>query len=274
MRPTLVFQGQTVAPAIFEQRVLRSAAALQAAGVGSGDVVALMMHNSPEALELTVATRRLGAQWCPINWHYKTDEVQYILSDCSARIFVADASLLAGLPGLQPGATRVYSARGQAAGPLAWEAVRDATAPISTDPAAPRGPMLYTSGTTGRPKGIVRAPSTPEQALRAAEVRNLAYGFGPGMRALINAPMYHSAPNSYAVGVAQEGGTLYMEDRFDAERTLALIAEHRLTHAYLVPTMYVRMLALPAAVRSTYDLRSMQFVASPAAPVRPRSSAR
>ena len=93
------------------------------------------------------------------------------------------------------------------------------------------------------------------------------------MRALLNAPLYHSAPNYYALGIALENGKFFIEERFDAERTLQLIQEHRLTHAYLVPTMYVRMLACrPRCAR--YDLSSMRFVAPPADPARRRSNAR
>jgi long-chain acyl-CoA synthetase len=89
------------------------------------------------------------------------------------------------------------------------------------------------------------------------------------MRALLSAPWYHSAPNSYALGIAQEDGLLVIEDRFDAERTLQLIEQYRLTHAYLVPTMYARLLALPQEVRSRYDLRSMRFVSSTGSPCAP-----
>jgi long-chain acyl-CoA synthetase len=269
MQATIVFKGQTVPPALFDERCRRAAAVLQAAGVKDGDVVALMQRNSPEALELIIATRRLGAQWCPVNWHFKTDEVQYILGNSAARVFIADADLLATLDGLQTGGLTVFTTRGSHPAAAAWEALRDATLPIDTPPAAPRGAMFYTSGTTGRPKGIVRQPSTPAQVAAGTALRALAYGIEPGMRALVNAPMYHSAPNSYALGVAQEGGTLFIEERFDAERTLQLIAQHRLTHAYLVPTMYVRMLALPAEVRARYDLSSMRMVASTGSPCPP-----
>jgi long-chain acyl-CoA synthetase len=268
MRPTIVYQGATITPDTFEQRWRHSAAVLHAAAVGDGDVVALMMRNSPEALELLVAVRHLGAQWCPVNWHFKTDEVQYILRDCGARVFIADADLLAGLTGLDSAGLQVFATRGMSTAP-SWEALRDATRAPAPPPAAPRGAMFYTSGTTGRPKGIVRAPSTPEQMQRALEVRQASYGFEPGMRALISAPMYHSAPNAYALGAAQDGGTLYIEPRFDAERTLQLIHQHRISHAYLVPTMYVRMLALPAEVRARYDLGSMRFVASTGSPCPP-----
>lgn len=262
MQPTIVFHGATTPGAEFESRWRRSAAALAQAGIGNGDVVALMMRNSPEALELIVAARHLGAQWCPVNWHFKTDEVQYILANSGARLFIADAPLLAGLHGLQAGEVPVFDT-------AAWCARREGLAPLTAPPAPPRGAMFSTSGTTGRPKGILRHPATPEQAQASLALRGLAYGIEPGMRALLNAPMYHSAPNSYALGVAQVDGTLYLDERFDAERTLQLIHEHRITHAYLVPTMYVRMLALPAAVRARYDLSSMRMVASTGSPCPP-----
>ncbi len=294
MRPTIVFKGETLAPEAFEQRCMRSAAALQAAGVGDGDVVALLMHNSPQAMELMVAARHLGAQWCPVNWHFLADELQHILDDSGAKVLIADAALLAALPGLRPGSRTgwqsgsqtgsrtgshtgsqtgsawLWSIRGSASGVPAWEPQRDATPPITTADAPPRGAMFYTSGTTGRPKGIVRQPMAAALAPAALEMRRMAYGTEPGMRALLNAPWYHSAPNSYALGIAQDEGTLFIEERFDAERTLQLIHEQRLTHAYLVPTMYVRLLALPPEVRAKYNLRSMRFVCSTGSPCPPQ----
>ena len=269
MRPTIVFEEQVLLPDEFERRVLRSAAALRAAGIGEGDVVAMLMRNCPEAIEIMVATRHLGAQWCPINWHFKTDEVRFILADSGARLLIADAALLSALHGLDLARAAPWTIRGSLPSVPQWEPRRDAIAPFGGPPAAPRGAMFYTSGTTGRPKGIVRQPMTPAQAQAASAMRQAAYGVESPMRALLNAPWYHSAPNSYALGVALDGGTLYIEERFDAERTLRLIDRHRLTHAYLVPTMYVRMLALPAEVRARYDLGSMRFVSSTGSPCPP-----
>lgn len=269
MRPTLHFRGETLQPDVFEQRWRQSAAALQAQGVGPGDVVALMLRNRPEALELTLAVRHLGAQWCPVNWHFKAEEVQYILHNSGAKALIADASLWAGLGNVDTGAARVWTVHGTAANSTAWEPLRDASAPITTPAAPARGAMFYTSGTTGRPKGIVRAAMTPAQAQASNDLRRVAYGIEPGMRALLNAPMYHSAPNSYALGVAQVDGELFLEERFDAERTLQLIDQHRITHAYLVPTLYVRLLALPAEVRARYDLSSVRMVASTGSPCPP-----
>jgi len=284
MRPTVVFEGRTTTPDQFEQRWRRSAAALRALGVGEGDVVALLLHNSPLALELMVATRHLGALWCPLNWHFKAEEVHYILVNSGARVLIAEAALLAPLAAtvapLQATGLQVHSADGDAtddaspegaaaAAANTWESLRDAHAPLASPAAPPRGAMFYTSGTTGRPKGIARQAMTPAQLVAATALRRLAYGSEPGMRGLLSAPWYHSAPNSYALGAAQDEGTLFIERRFDAERTLQLIHEHRLTHAYLVPTMYVRLLALPPEVRARYDVSSMRMVASTGSPCPP-----
>jgi len=276
MTPTIVFQDQVTAPAVFRERVLRAAQVLQSAGVGEGDVVALLMRNSPQMLELMLATRWLGAMWCPINWHFRTEEVQYILDDSGARVWVADADLLQKLTGVRHAsiATFVFDAVGSA--PQAdgsalrnWAQARDAVPQYTAPARSPRGPMLYTSGTTGRPKGIRRAPASAEQVALGQQVLRQVLGFVPGMRALVNAPIYHSAPNSFCIGVALENAELYIEPRFDAERTLHLIERHRITHAYLVPTMYVRLLALPEAVRSAYDLGSIRFVSSTGSPCAP-----
>ena len=267
----LVFDDERTSASDFGARVQRAVGALRALGVSDGDVVALMLHNGPAALELMLACRWLGAAWCPVNWHFKADELGYILRDCQARLFVAEAPLLDELAAaLAPGLQVLAAGREPSTRWPRWESLRDAAAP-NTEPAhPPRGAMLYTSGTTGRPKGIKRAPATPEQAVRALARSRHVYGFEPGMRALLSAPLYHSAPNSYAIVAAQtEGAMLVLERRFDPERTLALIERHRLTHAYLVPTMYVRLLRLPDAVKKRHDLSSMRFVGSTGSPCAP-----
>ena len=271
MKPTIEFQGQRLSADAYFERYQRSASALRALGVGPGDVVAMMMKNSPLLLELMLATRWIGALWCPINWHFKTDEVQYILSNSGAKVLVADAALLRGLAGLQLTGVSTFVARSESsvAGLPSWEATRDAVAPLEEAAQAPRGAMFYTSGTTGRPKGIRRAAADAAQAAAGVTVLRHVLGFEPGMRALVSAPMYHSAPNSYAIGAAGEDAHLFIEERFDAEATLRLIDQHRITHAYLVPTMYVRLLHLSAGVKKRYDLSSMRFVGSTGSPCAP-----
>ena len=272
MKPTILFEGQTFAAGPYFERVQRAAGALQRLGIRDGDTVALMMRNSPTVLELMLACRWLGIVWCPINWHFKHDELRYILDDCGARLFIADAPLLHELHGAVPaGMPAIQALAPGNDGPWPhWEALRDAAPPCTDPQHTPRGPMLYTSGTTGRPKGIRRNAATPEQVARTVEKSRLCYGIEPGMRALLNAPMYHSAPNAYAVAVTQiENSTLLLEQRFDAERTLQLIQQHRLTHAYLVPTLYVRLLRLPDAVKRRYDVSSIRHVSSTGSPCPP-----
>jgi len=270
MALSLIHHGATIDAAAFEQGVLRAASALKALGIGDADTVALMMRNSPTVLELMLALRWLGATWCPINWHFRHDELRYILDDSGARLFVADVGLLRDLhDAVPPGMTAIAAGAADARWPH-WESLRDAAPPCSDAARTPRGPMLYTSGTTGRPKGIRRQAPTPEQIQRTLERTRLSYGVTPGMRALLNAPMYHSAPNAYAVAVSQApDATLLLEQRFDAERTLQLIERHRLTHAYLVPTLYVRLLRLPDDVKRRYDLSSMRHVSSTGSPCAP-----
>ena len=274
MKPTLIYEGRTIERDALFDRVLRAASALQALGITAADTVALMLRNTPTVIELMLATRWLGATWCPINWHFKHDELQYILGDCGAKLFIAEAALLHELHGaVPPGVMAIFG--GGTTAPVdarwpQWDALRDAAAPCADPAGAPRGPMLYTSGTTGRPKGIRRNAPSAAQVARTLDRSRLCYGLEPGMRALLNAPIYHSAPNGYVVGVSQmPDATLLLEQRFDAERTLQLIEQYRLTHAYLVPTLYVRLLRLPDDVKRKYDVGSMRHVSSTGSPCPP-----
>ncbi len=250
----LAFGGQFVPRAELESRAARAARALVQRGVGEGDVVAAMLFNRPEWLELMLACRRLGAYWCPINWHYKADEVRHILADSGAKLLVAE-------PGL-------YEDEGE--GVIHdWASLREGQAPWDGPERPPRAGMFYTSGTTGRPKGVRRGTASPAHVPLAAQNWKIALGFEPGARALLSAPLYHSAPNSYGLQAILHDATLWLEPKFDAEGTLALIASERITHAYLVPTMFARMLKLPAQVRERYDVSSMRFVISMGSPCAP-----
>ena len=257
MTARVLFHEAAIAPAAMEEAVLRGASGLERLGVRQGDVVCILLHNSPAFLEVKLAARLLGAYWCPINWHYKAEEAGWILRDSGASVLVTDPALRSqAAAGIPPELPVVADWSGFVEREAAWRG----------EARAPGALMPYTSGTTGRAKGVRRFPQTPEQIARLQQGFAQVLGIQAGMRALHPAPLYHSAPSGYAVQAALHGELLVLEERFDAERALALIERHRLTHAYLVPTMYVRLLRLPESARKKYDLSSIRFVASTGSP--------
>jgi len=289
MPGTLLFDEREIGRSAFEDALLRAASGLERLGVAEGDVVAIMLRNEPAFLVAAFAASRLGAYSCPLNWHYKAEEARWILADSGAKVLVAHADLLPQIEGAVPAGVELVTvapepatiaAYGIAAerarvppGMREWSAWLAALPPWSGAPRTPRWNMPYTSGTTGRPKGVRRLPPPPEELARmaelASEARYKGFGIEPGMRGLLPGPLYHSAPNVYAIQSLQFGSLLALEPRFDPERTLALIERHRLTHAYLVPTMFVRMLKLPEAVKRRYDLSSLRFVSMTGSPCPP-----
>jgi long-chain acyl-CoA synthetase len=282
MKPSVRFDETTQDGDAFFAGYMRTATALRDAGLGTGEVVAVMLRNEPVLLELMLAARWIGARWCPINWHFKAAEVRHILVDSEAKLLVVHADLLAQIEGAIPASVRVFvvepepftrhafglaDAWPRPTRPVeGWAPFRDAARGAPPEAQAPGSAMVYTSGTTGLPKGIRREPATPEQLALLAERSRVALGVEPGMRALVSAPLYHSAPAAYAVQAALNDAHLLLEPRFYAERTLQLIESERLTHLYLVPTMYVRLLRLGEDVRRRYDLSSVRFVASSGSP--------
>ena len=257
MSATLRFRDREVAPQEFDDAVRRVAGGLERLGIGEGDVVCIMLHNVPAFLESMRAARMLGAFYCTINWHYRAEEAGWILRDSGAKALVIDPTLHAQIaPGVPAGLPIVYTSE--------WERWRAAQPDWQGAERRPGTLMPYTSGTSGRAKGVRRL--APPPAHTQAALLQQVLGIEPAMRAILPAPLYHSAPASYGLQATSHGELLVLEDKFDAERTLALIERHRLTHAYLVPTMYVRLLRLPPALRNKYDLSSMRFVASTGSP--------
>ncbi len=260
MTASLLFNQALISSEEVERRAACTASGLERAGIGEDDTVALLLRNEPAYLDLMLGCRKLGAYHCPINWHFKADEAGFILRDSGAKLLAGRPDLLAQIEGGIPPGLEVIDD---------WAAWLARQAPWTGTPRSPRGNLPYTSGTTGRPKGVRRKPATGQERALAAELYRVILGLEPGMRALVSAPLYHSAPNLYALQAIQAGELLVLEPRFDAEATLALIERHRLTNVYLVPTMYVRLLKLPADVRKRYDLSSVRFVSSTGSPCAP-----
>ncbi len=268
----------------FQERVKRAAAGLAALGVGAGDTIALLLRNDFAFLEATFAARYLGAYAVPLNWHFKGEEVAYVVADCGARLLIGHRDLLAGvlddLPkGLRvlsvptppeiAGAYRVTPEAGALPGTEDWDAWISAASPIDRPAVAAGESIIYTSGTTGHPKGVRRAPPTPDQAVLVEQMRRQVFGIAPGMRAAITGPLYHSAPNAFAVRAAAMNGLFLIMPRFDAEALLRHIEEYGVTHLFMVPTMFVRLLRLPQEVRRRYDVSSLQAVCHAGSPCPP-----
>jgi len=269
------------------QRAMRAARGLHEMGVREGDAVALLLRNDFAFFEAQQAAAALGAYAVPINWHGKPEEVLYIVNDVQPKVMVAHADLLAPVlaqvpPETQvvavptpPEAMRNFGLSDEAAAPppgaKEWNTWLEVFAPWDGLPLRSRATMIYTSGTTGRAKGVKRDAATPEQAAAYVELLRSVYGLRPGVRALIGGPLYHSSPNAFARQALQVAELLVMQTRFDAEAALAAIERHRITHMVAVPTMFVRMLKLPEAVRRRYDLRSLQWVTHTGAPCSPET---
>ena len=266
----LVRDGETLL-----DRGRRLAGGLYRLGLREGDVVAVLLRNDPAYADVIHACRAAGIYFCTLNWHFTAAELEFILADCGARVVLGHADLLqAAMPAL-PADAHVFAvdAAGEAPTFADYESWLASQEPYDGPVVAPRGHMAYTSGTTGRPKGVRRAAVPLEElpahqnALRA--LVRAVYGVEDGCRALVSAPLYHSAPASIASNVLLYGERLVLMERFDAEQTLALIERHRIDMAYLTPTMYVRLIRLPDAVWNRYDVSSLRFVASTGAPCPP-----
>ena len=262
-----------------EARARRIASGLETLGVGPGDCVAILMRNDAPFLEISYGVMRLGAYAVPINWHFKGEEVAYILADSGAKALFAHDDLLAGvaadlpaeLPVFRlstPQAIRAAYGLPATAAPTAhdyesWLAgLPEHTGPVRPAPMS----MIYTSGTTGHPKGVRRQAQTPEQAKSLDALRATIYGLKDNIRALLPGPLYHSAPNSFGLRAGKIGDLLVLMERFDPEALLKLIDEERIDTIFMVPTMFIRLLKLPPEVRSRYDVASLRHIIHAAAP--------
>ena len=269
--------------AAIESRVQRAMSALAAHGIEEGDAVALLLRNDIAFLEASLAVSRLGAYGVPLNWHAKPNEVEIVLRDSQAKLLIAHADLLAALGAVSVPAVAVttpqeileaYALDARLArvpaGAADWNAWIEVHSAWSGANRRPRGSIIYTSGTTGTPKGIQREPtgSADQERLVTQTLRD-SFGVRPEGRSLVCGPLYHSMQGANlraAYDMLGERGVLVIESRFDAERLLARVAEHRITQILMVPVMFVRLLRLDAAVRTRYRLDSLEWVVHSAAP--------
>ena len=240
-------------------------------GVDTGDHVALLLTNEPEYFEVAWGAQRRGTYWTPVNWHLTADEAGYIVRDSGAQVLFASpqtAAVAARIAADQPGLA-VFVTGGDAGSGLAdYEAAIAAESDGPIDGEIDGAVLFYSSGTTGRPKGIKPLHAFPPFGSPGtlALLMNLVFGFGADSIYLCPAPLYHAAPNNFSLGVHRLGGTVVLMDRFDPAGCLRAIEAHRVSHVQFVPTHFVRMLRLPEEQRLSFDVSSLQTVVHAAAP--------
>ncbi|WP_436791619.1 acyl-CoA synthetase [Yinghuangia sp. YIM S10712] len=263
--------GEVTTYAELEERSTRFARALRNRGVAAGGQIAILMENNRQYLEIAWAGQRSGLRYTAINNHLRPAEVQYVLDDCGATALIASESMASVVAGLDLSRITVrVSAAGDLPGFERYDDVLAATPPGPPADEREGREMIYSSGTTGWPKGIRKElsdkpfgdpSSVPVQVAEGIRVN----GGVPDVY-LSPAPMYHSAPLVFSMSLQRLGATVVVMERFDARLCLELIERHRVTHAQFVPTMFVRLLRLPRAERERYDLSSLKFVMHGAAP--------
>jgi len=249
---------------------------LQELGLAPGSTVAAMLPNGSEALALFFAAMQTGLYIVPVNWHLAAAEVAYILGDSEAGAFVAHerfadvAAAAADQAGIGQGARFAVGAVGGFA-PLAELGAGGGTGRPQQRTAG--APMLYTSGTSGRPKGVRRALTgeDPDNVPATATWLFGVFGVKPfdGHVHLCCSPLYHTAVLNFATISIQLGHPVVLMDRFDPQEVLTLIERHRVTHSHMVPTQFRRLLALPEPVRSRHDVSSLRAMIHAAAPCPP-----
>ena len=274
-QPALIMaqSGETLTYRELEARSNRLAHLLRAIGLKRLDHYAIFMENHPRFVECCAAGERSGLYYTAVNSFLTAEELAYIIDNSQSKVLIASQAkreialaALSDCPKIE--LCLIVD------GPDERSRVRNLIEATAEFPATPIGDellgaaMLYSSGTTGRPKGVLRPlpNQPPDEPLAALAARLNVWRFREGQIYLSPAPLYHSAPLAGVGGTLRRGGTVVVMERFVEERFLKLVEQYRVTHTQLVPTMFSRMLKLPEAVRAAYDLSSLEVAIHAAAP--------
>ena len=263
--------AEAVTYGVLDRLANQGAHLLRSLGLKRGDAIAVLMDNSPRYLEVMWAAERTGVYCTCISSKLTAKEAEYIVRDGDCRLLIAGKGTAAVATALKPLVSGVATLMvdGTAEGFASYEEARDRQPATPIADPVPGQIMLYSSGTTGVPKGVRHAlpdeawGEVPSQLIRLGQA---LYGFAPDMVYLSPAPLYHAAPLRWSMAVQQLGGTVVVMERFDPEAALAAIERFRVTHVQFVPTHFVRMLKLPEEVRRRYDTSSLRAVWHAAAP--------
>jgi len=262
--------GKSLSYGLLNDRANRCANAFRHLELKRGDVVAVLLDNGFDIFEIAWATQRSGLYLTSISTKLTAADVSYIVQDSGARLIIASDRLAsvaeAALDNLKD--IRGFAVSSDVGKLESWTALRDSQLAVPLADQSPGSDMLYSSGTTGRPKGV--RPPLPTGELDAEtplmQMGSTLYGMDAGTVYLSISPLYHAAPLRWALTVQRLGGTVVFADHFDAEQALSLIAKYRITHATWVPTHFIRMLKLPPEIRTRYDHSSLKAVIHAAAP--------
>ncbi|UGT44858.1 AMP-binding protein [Nocardia yamanashiensis] len=289
--PTITCGSRRRIQAESHERAGRLAAAFVAAGIRGGDRVAVMARNDIEFLETSLAAATCGANPVPVNTRWRAPEVAHLLSDAGVRLVIAHTEFVGTV---EAALASIGSDAAILEIPMSAELIREARLHPELEQTTgrhelfddwidrqPQGlghvegaiadsmGLIYTSGTTGRPKGVLRERMTPQQLLSIAGATAQRMGLAPGGQMLVAGPLYHTSPNAVAVLALRMGTNITIMPRWDAERFLQLVQEHRIQHAKVVPTMLSRLLSLPPETRARYDISSLTHLIHSAAPCPP-----
>jgi long-chain acyl-CoA synthetase len=273
-QPALIMgdSGVAVTYREMDERSMRVAQLLRDAGLQVGDHIAILLENNPRYFEIYWGAQRAGLYTTPINWHLKPEEAGYIIEDCGARALFTSAAVADTARALEPYLGKVETRLAMDGDIEGYDRYEDAIARYPAEPLEGEVEgmyMFYSSGTTGRPKGI--KPPLPGQPFGEGVVPIVAliqhlFGFTADTVYLSPAPLYHAAPLGWTTAVQRLGGTVVVMEKFDPARALAMIEQYGVTHAQFVPTHFVRMLKLPEEERTAADLSSLTMVVHAAAP--------
>ncbi|MEE3329690.1 MAG: AMP-binding protein [Myxococcota bacterium] len=266
--------GRVVTYRELDEQSNRGAQLFFSLGLRRGDHIAFCMENNAEFLVIAWAAQRSGLYFTTVSSRLTAPEVEYIVEDCGAKVFItsqAKQELAEGLVGCCPNLLARYMVGEPVQGYESWEAGLAAQPATPIDDESEGAPMLYSSGTTGRPKGVKHplpegpmGKPTPVLALLAA-----MYGATEDSVYLSPAPLYHAAPLNFLMSLLRLGATMVVMEQFDARESLKLIEKYRVTHSQWVPTMFIRMLKLPKEDRVAFDLSSLEVAIHAAAPCPP-----
>jgi acyl-CoA synthetase (AMP-forming)/AMP-acid ligase II len=262
--------GETLSYRELDDRSNQGAQLFRKLGLKTGDVVAIFMENNIRFLDIAWAAQRSGLYYTCISSRLTAGEVEYIVRDCGAKVLIVSQGLAKTAAEVAPRLEGVshFTVGGAIAGYRSYEEAAGAQPATRIADESAGADMLYSSGTTGRPKGV-RLPleGLPIDAPGAlVALASMLFGLNENTIYLSPAPLYHAAPLRYCMTIHRLGGTVVVMEHFDAEEALRDIEKYRVTGSQFVPTMFVRMLKLPDAVRLKYDVSSLKSAIHAAAP--------